>query len=45
MARSFEVTIGTARKGHPVTEETREKIRRTLAETRAKKESPTRGLT
>jgi hypothetical protein len=39
MARSFEVTIGTARKGHPVTEETREKIRRTLAETRAKKKA------
>lgn len=28
-----------ARKGHPVSEETREKIRRTLAETRAKKKA------
>jgi hypothetical protein len=28
-----------SRKGHPVSEETREKIRRTLAETRAKKKA------
>lgn len=28
-----------ARKGHPVSEETREKIRRSLAETRAKKKA------
>jgi hypothetical protein len=34
----------TARKGHTVSEETREKIRRTLAETRAKKKAPLEGL-
>lgn len=32
-----------ARKGHPVSEETREKIRRTLAETRAKKKALHKG--
>ena len=33
-----------SRKGHPVSEETREKIRRTLAETRAKKKALKEGL-
>lgn len=33
-----------ARKGHPVSEETREKIRRTLAETRAKKKALQEGV-
>lgn len=33
-----------ARKGHSVSEETREKIRRTLAETRAKKKAPQEGI-
>lgn len=33
-----------SRKGHPVSEETREKIRRTLAETRAKKKALQEGV-